>query len=279
MHVACAHWSPSSECHILNAIYREPVEISSLDPRRFALRCVLCRRRASGAPIQCSEPECVLAFHIQCARAVQKQHPACTLQWHLDYATRQAFCPKHRPIQSTHASDDIDIVGEEGEKPLHPHSSEDARKGGRLPLILIESTRTKSKAPSFYDCLPRALPAVALEWTCEEHAQVPAWIVAKISRYWVLKRRVRTGRGDSLGGPLLSSLASHLESRLLIPPPPPADVADEDVCSADAFSRELATRRYIHRDLLELQAILRLLFLREKKILAWCESLSESLFV
>ena len=122
VHSACAHWC---NAHILNAIYQEPVDLSDIHKQRWRLRCSLCKV-PNGAPIQCSDEKCHVAYHVLCARK---------LGLYLDYKSKQSYCWKHTPASHqaavkgairrmrsrqggsmlTSDSEDIDIISEEPE--------------------------------------------------------------------------------------------------------------------------------------------------------------------
>ena len=103
VHVSCARWIPElglasrsrtrlscSRCSVA-----EQIDVSKINSSRWNLICSLCRIR-KGACIQCSEPQCVTAFHTSCARKngfEMFQAPSSQLQ---------SFCPRH---SSPHRSD------------------------------------------------------------------------------------------------------------------------------------------------------------------------------
>ncbi len=63
VHVLCAMWIPEVYC--VNSDIMEPFVLSSLDSKRFKLKCGLCNNR--GACIQCSYRRCTASVHPICA--------------------------------------------------------------------------------------------------------------------------------------------------------------------------------------------------------------------
>ncbi|XP_006639963.2 lysine-specific demethylase 4B isoform X1 [Lepisosteus oculatus] len=68
VHVICAIAVP--EARFVNAVERNPVDISTIPEQRKNLKCVYCyktMKRVSGACIQCSTDRCSTSFHVTCA--------------------------------------------------------------------------------------------------------------------------------------------------------------------------------------------------------------------
>ncbi|CAB1314282.1 unnamed protein product, partial [Coregonus sp. 'balchen'] len=68
VHVICA--IAVAEARFVNAIAREPVDISAIPESRKVLRCVYCHKNTKqmcGACIQCSHDSCSTSFHVTCA--------------------------------------------------------------------------------------------------------------------------------------------------------------------------------------------------------------------
>ncbi|KAJ7993506.1 hypothetical protein DPEC_G00273120 [Dallia pectoralis] len=68
VHVICA--IAVAEARFVNAIEREPVDISSIPESRKSLKCVYCYKNSkqmTGACIQCSRDSCSTSFHVTCA--------------------------------------------------------------------------------------------------------------------------------------------------------------------------------------------------------------------
>uniref|UniRef100_W5LVH2 Lysine-specific demethylase 4B n=1 Tax=Lepisosteus oculatus TaxID=7918 RepID=W5LVH2_LEPOC len=68
VHVICAIAVP--EARFVNAVERNPVDISTIPEQRKNLKCVYCyktMKRVSGACIQCSIDRCSTSFHVTCA--------------------------------------------------------------------------------------------------------------------------------------------------------------------------------------------------------------------
>lgn len=65
-HVLCGLWIP--ELYFASAGHMEPIEgIEAIPKGRWKLQCYLCKQKM-GAPIQCANRSCFLAFHPTCAR-------------------------------------------------------------------------------------------------------------------------------------------------------------------------------------------------------------------
>ncbi|XP_061094877.1 lysine-specific demethylase 4B isoform X1 [Conger conger] len=68
VHVICAIAVP--EARFINAIEREPVDVSAIPENRKSLKCVYCHKNTKeirGACIQCSFENCSTSFHVTCA--------------------------------------------------------------------------------------------------------------------------------------------------------------------------------------------------------------------
>ncbi|KAJ2008588.1 hypothetical protein H4R26_000061 [Coemansia thaxteri] len=101
-HLLCALWIP--EVGISNTVYMEPIDSVDQIPRsRWKLYCNLCHRKV-GACIQCSQRQCVTAFHATCARRARL-----SMTVRADRRTGEtifrAFCEKHTPASHTQKID------------------------------------------------------------------------------------------------------------------------------------------------------------------------------
>ena len=120
VHVSCARWipelglTPRSKTRLAYTMCynTEHIDVSKINSSRWNLICSLCRVR-KGACIQCSEPQCVTAFHTSCARKnyfEMFQAPSSQLQ---------AFCPRHssphKSERSSHAPSSSKLVEMEQE--------------------------------------------------------------------------------------------------------------------------------------------------------------------
>uniref|UniRef100_A0AAY4BBJ3 [histone H3]-trimethyl-L-lysine(9) demethylase n=1 Tax=Denticeps clupeoides TaxID=299321 RepID=A0AAY4BBJ3_9TELE len=68
VHVICAIAVP--EARFVNAIEREPVDVTSVPETRKSLKCIYCHKATKnicGACIQCSYESCSTSFHVTCA--------------------------------------------------------------------------------------------------------------------------------------------------------------------------------------------------------------------
>ncbi|XP_051930444.1 lysine-specific demethylase 4B isoform X2 [Hippocampus zosterae] len=70
VHIICA--IAVAEARFINAIEREPVDVSAVPESRKNLVCVFCHGKSDsknrGACIQCSEENCATSFHVTCAQ-------------------------------------------------------------------------------------------------------------------------------------------------------------------------------------------------------------------
>ncbi|XP_057697446.1 lysine-specific demethylase 4B [Corythoichthys intestinalis] len=70
VHIICA--IAVAEARFINAIEREPVDVSAVPEKRKNLVCVFCHGKSDnknrGACIQCSEENCATSFHVTCAQ-------------------------------------------------------------------------------------------------------------------------------------------------------------------------------------------------------------------
>ncbi|XP_058494646.1 lysine-specific demethylase 4B isoform X1 [Solea solea] len=70
VHVICA--IAVAEAHFVNAIERQPVDISAVPETRKNLKCMFCHSKSvsqnRGACIQCSYENCATSFHVTCAQ-------------------------------------------------------------------------------------------------------------------------------------------------------------------------------------------------------------------
>lgn len=247
VHSVCAHWS--AECHVLNAIYQEPIDISRIDRARFGnLRCMLCRGRGDGAPVQCSFATCTTAFHPMCARAAG---------WTLDYGKREAFCNRHSTVTATNEDEIIDVEGMADSAPKT--SSKKRLSSSRKPQFL-QSVTIGPTSPlhqvrkSTHKPLRPLIPALVLDellLTLDDKD-----VLARIARYWALKRQSRRSM------PLLKSLQEQSLYR--------HSIASDDGL-AEGMLREWDTRSYIQNDLVRLSELMHLVHLREKKFLVQLE--------
>ena len=88
-------WVP--ECRVSNTVYMEPIEgIENIPKNRWKLLCYICKKRY-GAPIQCSNKSCCIAFHASCGRKAKlymKMRGPHTWDGH----QFRAYCDKHGPV-------------------------------------------------------------------------------------------------------------------------------------------------------------------------------------
>lgn len=97
-HLLCSIWIP--EVTIGNPVLMEPItDIEKVPRSRWKLLCYICRQRM-GTPIQCSNKNCFVAFHVTCARRAQlylKMKAGHGTPAVMDSQLLKAFCDKHVP--------------------------------------------------------------------------------------------------------------------------------------------------------------------------------------
>lgn len=270
VHSVCAKWCP--EAVVLNTTYQEPVDLSGIPQARWSLKCVLCtiandpKRRQpkgtktsrhftniesnNGAPMQCGHESCAVAFHPLCARAAG---------WFLDYGRSEGWCGKHQPMMHQQLQE-IDVVSD---KPLPPVISpaasnlEGKKFHGSWPKIVIEacpplhSTRSKStnsKSVSFI--IPQKILGEA-----QKTFSLRRDLLAKMARYWSLKRQARRGI------PLLRGL----------PDLPHTSIKNSALSLEDQLVQEYEAKKLLKKHLQLLEQIFHLRALRERKRLASLE--------
>lgn len=75
----------------------EPIEgIEEIQKSRWKLVCYICQKR-HGAPIQCANRHCFVAFHVTCARKARLQMK---MRGHdiTDSSQFKAYCEKHLSV-------------------------------------------------------------------------------------------------------------------------------------------------------------------------------------
>ena len=96
-HLNCAIWIP--ECHISNTVFMEPIEgVEAIQKSRWKLLCYICQKR-HGAPIQCANRQCFVAFHVSCARKA-KLYMKMRGQGITDSSQFKAYCDRHCPVRN-----------------------------------------------------------------------------------------------------------------------------------------------------------------------------------
>ncbi|KAL1023301.1 hypothetical protein UPYG_G00038920 [Umbra pygmaea] len=94
VHVICA--MAVAEVRFVNAVEREPVDVSAIPESRKSLKCVYCyktTKQMCGACIQCSRDSCSTSFHVTCA------HIAGVLMKPADWPyVVSVTCHKHKKI-------------------------------------------------------------------------------------------------------------------------------------------------------------------------------------
>ncbi len=238
-HLICAHYLPN-ENSILNPAFQEPIEVKHLNGERANLTCIYCRRKA-GAPIQCYQKTCHLAFHPLCARKAGAL---------IDHSKQSGLCWKHsvgeRREHDTDEDHHIDVesitsprIRKNSFGPMPP-----------VPFIEIPSTvsssfrkkRPKSK-PSWL--MEPIAPRIILDRILESYPVIDNGCsivdldsIACISRYWSLKRSSKRGL------PLLRRLQFEPWSTSSF------NVGDPKAIKANRFTRE-----YILKDLQRLEGL------------------------
>jgi hypothetical protein len=72
---------------------QEPVmNVGKIDKARFKLKCIVCNL-VQGAPIQCANSRCKVAFHASCAQKEKMRMDMIDSEENLRFS---AYCNKHR---------------------------------------------------------------------------------------------------------------------------------------------------------------------------------------
>ena len=267
VHSVCAHWC---NAHILNTIYQEPVDLSDIHKQRWRLRCSLCKT-PNGAPVQCSDEKCHVAYHVLCARK---------LGLYLDYKNKQSYCWRHTPASHqaavrgamsrvkdhqgpmiTSDSEDIDIISEDPEPPIKTFSTLSSPPRAMVVIGDVAPLHL-SRRPS-RPRLRNVIPKIIIDDLMREERFkniLNRELLCKLAKYWSLKREARRGT------PLLK--------RLQLEPISSASITN-DTNITTAMLSEYQTKLYLINDLKQLSNLTSLVCLRERKRLDLLETLQE----
>nr|CAH8848257.1 unnamed protein product [Trichobilharzia regenti] len=195
-HVSCALWIP--EVGFGNVELMEPViRLDSIPQARRNLLCSICRSRY-GAPVQCSNPKCKIAFHVTCAF----QSNLVMRQELVEKDVRLvALCRKHsrkEQLSSTHHSSGMCELFSPG-KTLDAHqnfgnSMQPVAITRQQRLIDLEYNFQKLVDESELNmCLDNSSIKSQFKYSAilnaNEQKSVPKDIRTSIFAYWRLKRR------------------------------------------------------------------------------------------
>ncbi|XP_015430480.1 PREDICTED: peregrin [Dufourea novaeangliae] len=233
-HVVCALWIP--EVRFANTVFLEPIDsIESIPAARWRLTCCVCKRRGSGACIQCHKSNCYAAFHVTCAqqaglcmrmRTVQPANGEPML------VQKTAYCEAHTPPDYQPSTNPADAR----------RRAIANKKSSSAPVISIPTIppeRIKEIA-----CLAEGLPK-------------KSQLIQRLIAYWTLKRQYRNGV------PLLRRLqSSHPQSRAPTlgdhsSPPPDSELRGE-------LYRQLKYWQCLRQDLERARLLCELVRKREK---------------
>ncbi|XP_059400170.1 lysine-specific demethylase 4B-like isoform X2 [Carassius carassius] len=115
VHVICA--IAVAEARFVNAVEREPVDVTAVPDTRKSLKCVYCHKTTKqifGACIQCSLDNCSTSFHVTCALlAGVVMKPAdwpyvVSVTCHKHKQTNQKVCSHHRRDLNAHGDPQTD---------------------------------------------------------------------------------------------------------------------------------------------------------------------------
>ena len=100
-HITCVWWIPEVFFR-KPGVMRNVVGVDDIDPRRFDLRCFICKRK-DGACIQCGHTVCGVSVHATCA-VLAGLHMKMTFDGDGDdednlVCTRTFLCRKHAPLE------------------------------------------------------------------------------------------------------------------------------------------------------------------------------------
>ncbi|KAG7207942.1 hypothetical protein KM043_009529 [Ampulex compressa] len=185
--------SPSRAVDCVLCPNREPIDsIESIPAARWRLTCCVCKRRGTGACIQCHKSNCYAAFHVTCAqqaglcmrmRTVQPANGEPML------VQKTAYCETHTPPDYQPSTNPADAR----------RRAIANRKSSSAPVISIPTIP------------PERIREIA---SLAEGLPKKSQLIQRLIAYWTLKRQYRNGV------PLLRRLqSSHPQSR----PPPLGD--------------------------------------------------------
>ncbi|CAL7942253.1 unnamed protein product [Xylocopa violacea] len=187
-HVVCALWIP--EVRFANTVFLEPIDsIESIPAARWRLTCCVCKRKGSGACIQCHKSSCFAAFHVTCAQQAGLCMRMRTVQpadGEPMLVQKTAYCEAHTPSDYQPSTNPADAR----------RRAIANKKSSSAPVISIPTIP------------PERIKEIA---SLAEGLPKRSQLIQRLIAYWTLKRQYRNGV------PLLRRLqSSHPQSR---PPP------------------------------------------------------------
>ena len=158
-HVVCAIWIP--EISFSNTVFLEPIEgIERISSARRKLTCYICKKRKTGACIQCSKAHCYLAFHVTCAQLaglymrIEPQSPnkKQNVEQPSSLIKKTAFCDIHSPSDSKGKS----MVASESDSDENSRNSQASNCEEHMKKVRKILARKRNSAPSI--SIPTILP-------------------------------------------------------------------------------------------------------------------------
>ena len=221
VHLLCAHLIPETADTFSPADPENLVDVFTINPERFKLKCVLCRvdyGNGGGAPVQCASKCCSVPMHALCARKAG---------WPVSFSDQKVLCGRHQDQASQQTNNEEPETNNEdpGTKQLKIRlplqgeggASSPTCSSGKFPLISIDPVpplhvprsttaahhkfRMKCIAPAVL--IDRIVGGIELPGDLNQKK----FIVEKIAKYWSLKREARRGT------PLLKSLQLEVKQK------------------------------------------------------------------
>ncbi|EDV25831.1 uncharacterized protein TRIADDRAFT_35784, partial [Trichoplax adhaerens] len=236
-HVVCGLWIP--EVGFANAVFLEPIDsVEKIPAARWKLPCYLCKKRNSGACIQCYKANCYTAFHVTCAQQAGLYLKMEPLKENgvVVAVKKEAYCHAHSPpghvaMGGSHAESST-------QKIKHVRKTGD-RRSNSVPVVSI----------------PRLPMHKITKLGSKINIQRKAQFIQMIINYWMLKRQSRNGV------PLLRRLqASHPTHRVAHQVTIDFKNADE----AAVLKEQLQGWRHLRQDLERARLLIELVRKREK---------------
>jgi bromodomain and PHD finger-containing protein 1 len=221
-HVVCAIWVP--EVHFANTVFLEPIiGIENIDKARWKLTCYICRKRGSGACIQCDKHNCYTAFHVTCAQSAglymnikeetveldetqtnqkkKKGRPSSNQNANnssLAEVRKQAFCDIHTPLDvlSPRTQKQLGIT-DGGHVGLNHAECEEAMKKAQKQRMKrarkILAAKQNSSPTVCLPVIPKEKINEIMNKLADEEIDEKEAFFGKLMNYWLLKRYSRNG--------------------------------------------------------------------------------------
>lgn len=207
-HVICALWIP--EVNFANTVFLEPIDnIGKIPPARWRLNCYICKRKKTGACIQCQKPNCYASYHVTCAQQAGlymkiRTHKYDSPSGPYTDVKKETFCDMHAPADRNghggmYSGDDTDedIDSEVYKKKFQ----ERKKKMKKTRKILAEKREDFMKEDTKIKVDDEKLIEISKLFGLrgkraplrKDIDEVRKKVVGFIHNYWELKRAARNG--------------------------------------------------------------------------------------